>query len=237
MIEELERLVKQINDQALRDKVLEFVRRPSFKFGDIESDFSISESPASVFRHHSYKHGLLEHTVSVTMLGITLCDILEKVYGAKANRDIVIAGCVLHDLMKGPLYEETEDGGYTVSKLGSTIDHISLMVSELNRRGFPIEVIHAVAAHHAEFNVLHPTTLEALIVHIADIADSRLNGKILEAARHLVKEAMGESVKSLNLKDSLELLRIASKESLSSVKKYVEENILRRTSSRRTSFP
>jgi len=226
MIEELERLVKQISDPALRGKVLEFIRSPSFKLGDLQRDFSISESPASVFRHHSYRHGLLEHTISVTILGITLCEVLEKVYGAKADRDVVIAGCVLHDLMKAPLYEETEDGCYTVSRLGEKIDHISLMVSELNRRGFPIEVIHAVAAHHAEFNVLHPTTLEALIVHVADIADSRLNGKILEAARRLIKEAMGEGVKSINLKDSLELLKIASREGLSSVKKYVEENIL-----------
>ncbi|MCD6504187.1 HDIG domain-containing protein [Candidatus Bathyarchaeota archaeon] len=226
MIEELERLVKQISDPALRGKVLEFIRNPSFKLGDLQRDFSISESPASVFRHHSYRHGLLEHTISVTVLGITLCEVLEKVYGVKADRDVVIAGCVLHDLMKAPLYEETEDGCYTVSRLGEKIDHISLMVSELNRRGFPIEVIHAVAAHHAEFNVLHPTTLEALIVHVADIADSRLNGKILEAARRLIKEAMGEGVKSINLKDSLELLKIASREGLSSVKKYVEENIL-----------
>ncbi|MCD6529701.1 HDIG domain-containing protein [Candidatus Bathyarchaeota archaeon] len=225
MIEDLERLVKQISDPALRDKVLDFVRKPSFKLGDLEGRFSISESPASVFRHHSYKHGLLEHTISVTMLGITLCDILEKVYGVKANRDVVIAGCVLHDLMKGPLYEETEEGYYTVSKLGAKIDHISLMVSELNRREFPIEVIHAVAAHHAEFNVLHPTTLEALIVHVADIADSRLNGKILEAARHLIKEAMGERVKGLSLKDSLELLKIASEEGLSSVKRRLEEGM------------
>jgi len=226
MIEELERLVKQISDPALRGKVLEFIRNPSFKLGDLQRDFSISESPASVFRHHSYRHGLLEHTISVTVLGITLCEVLEKVYGVKADRDVVIAGCVLHDLMKAPLYEETEDGCYTVSRLGEKIDHISLMVSELNRRGFPIEVIHAVAAHHAEFNVLHPTTLEALIVHVADIADSRLNGKILDAARRLIKEAMGEGVKSINLKDSLELLKIASREGLSSVKKYVEENIL-----------
>lgn len=226
MIEELERLVKQISDPALRGKVLEFIRNPSFKLGDLQRDFSISESPASVFRHHSYRHGLLEHTISVTILGITLCEVLEKVYGVKADRDVVIAGCVLHDLMKAPLYEETEDGCYTVSRLGEKIDHISLMVSELNRRGFPIEVIHAVAAHHAEFNVLHPTTLEALIVHVADIADSRLNGKILDAARRLIKEAMGEGVKSINLKDSLELLKIASREGLSSVKKYVEENIL-----------
>ena len=226
MIEELERLVKQISDPALRGKVLEFIRKPSFKLGDLQRDFSISESPASVFRHHSYRHGLLEHTISVTVLGITLCEVLEKVYGVKADRDVVIAGCVLHDLMKAPLYEETEDGCYTVSRLGEKIDHISLMVSELNRRGFPIEVIHAVAAHHAEFNVLHPTTLEALIVHVADIADSRLNGKILDAARRLIKEAMGEGVKSINLKDSLELLKIASREGLSSVKKYVEENIL-----------
>ena len=176
MIEDLERLVKQISDPALRDKVLDFVRKPSFKLGDLEGRFSISESPASVFRHHSYKHGLLEHTISVTMLG-------------------------------------------------AKIDHISLMVSELNRREFPIEVIHAVAAHHAEFNVLHPTTLEALIVHVADIADSRLNGKILEAARHLIKEAMGERVKGLSLKDSLELLKIASEEGLSSVKRRLEEGM------------
>jgi len=226
MMERLENLVKRINEPNLRSKVIDLIRNPSFKFAGLDDKFSISESPASVFRHHSYKHGLLEHTISVTILGITLCDIIEEVYGAEVNRDVVIAGCILHDFMKGMLYEENEDGSYRVSELGEKIDHISLIVSELNRREFPIEVIHAVAAHHAEFGILHPTTLEALIVHIADIADSRMNGKILEAARHLIRDVTGERIHNVNLKQSLELLKIASKRDLDSVKKYIEEELV-----------
>ncbi|MEM2876294.1 MAG: HDIG domain-containing protein [Candidatus Bathyarchaeia archaeon] len=225
MIGELESLVNRISNSDLRAKVINLIRSPSFTFAGSDNRFSISESPASVFRHHSYKHGLLEHILSVTMLGITLCEVLEKVYGAKVDVDVVIAGCVLHDLMKGALYEECEDGSYKVSKLGEKIDHISLIVSELNSRGFPIEVIHAVAAHHAEFGILHPTTVEALVVHIADISDSRLNGKILEAARSLIKEVTGERMDKVNLKDSLGLLKAASEGDLTSVKRYVEEKM------------
>ncbi len=70
---------------------------------------------------------------------------------------------------------------------------MTLAVSELTRRGFPLELIHIVAAHHGEAGPMSPKTVEALICHLADMADSRLNGEVVRAARYLVREATGQA--------------------------------------------
>ena len=66
------------------------------------------------------------------------------------------------------------------------------MVAELYKRGFPLEVIHVAASHHGDVSPVKPRSLEALIVSIADLADSELSRKTLRAAEYLLKQ-VGES--------------------------------------------
>jgi len=221
-LDELMRFVEMIEDEELREKVRAFLRERRLSLTG--EPIPLEESPGGRSHHHAYPGGLLQHTVATVKLALFLCELVEEVYGGEVNRDIVIAASLLHDLMKAPCYAEREDGRYIFSPLGERLDHVSLMVAELAQRGFPLDVIHAVAAHHAEHGPISPRTLEALIVHIADLADSRLNGEVLRAARFLLKEATGvEPPPKLSHEHAFKIVVIKAREGWEGVKRYAEE--------------
>jgi len=221
LIEELNKFVEMISDKELKNKLRNFLE----DLTKMQIGIPLEESPAGKSKHHAYEGGLVQHTVAVTKLALAICDILEEVYNAEVNKDVVIAGCILHDLMKAPCYAKKENGSYSLSQLGEKLNHLLLVVAELYKREFPINVIHAVAAHHAEHGPISPKTLEALIVHVADHADSRLNGGVLQAAKFLIREATGIEVKRLSYREAFEVVRIKACEGWEGVKRYVEEKL------------
>ena len=68
-----------------------------------------------------------------------------------------------------------------------------------------------------------PRTVEALICHIADQADSQLNGDVLRAARYLSRTAIGEEVKIQNSKEAFEIVNAKNVSGWEGVKKTVEK--------------
>ena len=186
MMEEVERLAEEIKDDKLRGMVLELLRKPTLDFD--YPCLSVEECPAGAFQHHSYSGGLLQHTIGVTRLSMTLCDLVEGVYDGKVNRDTVVAGALIHDIMKIYTYEPRGDGSYMSSALGEKVDHLTLLVAELYKRGFPVDVVHVAASHHGDVSPVKPKTMEALIVSIADLADSELSRKTLRAAEYLLRQ-------------------------------------------------
>jgi 7,8-dihydroneopterin 2',3'-cyclic phosphate phosphodiesterase len=217
MMEEVEGLAAQIKDKNLRKGVIELLRNPT-----LDLDYrclSVEECPAGAYQHHSYAGGLLQHTIGVTKLSMTLCDLVEEVYGGKVDRDTVLAGALLHDIMKIYTYEPRGDGSYMSSPLGDRVDHLTLLVAELMKRGFPVDVVHVVASHHGDVSPVKPKTMEALIVSIADLADSELSRKTLRAAEYLLRQ-MGESQPKLNSsRAALDLVQAKSKEGWDGVRK------------------
>lgn len=217
MMDEVEKLAGKIKDKALRAKVLDILRNPTL---DIDSPkLSVEECPAGAYQHHSYSGGLLQHTVGVTQLSITLCDLVENVYGGEIDRDTVLAGALIHDIMKCYTYEPRGDGSYMSSTLGERVDHLTLLVAELYKRGFPVDVIHVAASHHGDVSPVKPRTMEALIVSIADLADSELSRKTLRAAEYLLKQ-MGEYQPKLgSSQEALNLVQTKSREGWDGVRK------------------
>ena len=217
MMEEVEKLATKIRDKALRGKVLDLLRNPT-----VDLDYpclSVEECPAGAYQHHSYNGGLLQHTIGVTKLSLTLCDLIEEVYGGKVDRDTVVAGALIHDLMKCYTYEPRGDGSYVSSQLGDKVDHLTLLVAELYKRGFPVEIIHVAASHHGDISPVKPKTMEALIVSIADLADSELSRKTLRAAEYLLRQ-MGESQPKISSsREALDLVHVKSKEGWEGVRK------------------
>ncbi len=217
MMDEVEKLAAKIKDKTLRGKVLDLLRNPTL---DLESPrLSVEECPAGAYQHHSYSGGLLQHTVGVTKLSITLCDLVEDVYGGEIDRDTVLAGALIHDIMKCYTYEPRGDGSYMSSALGEKVDHLTLLVAELYKRGFPVDVIHVAASHHGDVSPVKPRTMEALIVSIADLADSELSRKTLRAAEYLLKQ-MGEYQPKLgSSQEALNLVQTKSREGWDGVRK------------------
>ncbi len=220
-MEKLVELAGLIADDGLREKVLAFLRDPPTDLD--QPALPVGVCPAGAYQHHSYRGGLVEHTVSVVGLCWSLCDIVEEQYGGRVDRDLVLAGAILHDIMKVYCYEETGGGGFRTSEFGGLVDHLSLMIAEMYRRGLPIDLVHVIAGHHGDAGPTKPKTLEALIVSVADQADSDLNGKLLRAAEYLLRRS-GVSRPSLgSAKDALDVVQVKSREGWEGLRRMLDD--------------
>ncbi|MCH5179614.1 MAG: HD domain-containing protein [Erysipelotrichales bacterium] len=135
--------------------------------------------PAATRNHHEYCSGLLHHSVSVAKLAIAIADFYNDI-----DKDILIAGALLHDLGKiielsGPIIPS-----YTTE--GRLIGHISLMQSEIREMAHelniksevPMLLEHMILSHHGKREYgspVLPMTREALILSIADDIDAKMN--------------------------------------------------------------
>lgn len=145
-------------------------------------------SAAAARHHHAFVGGFLEHVLSVAKTCVYLAEKYASDYGElrpPLDRSLVVAGGVLHDI--GKLQElETSVTGTEYTVRGRLVGHILLgrdMIREAAGRiaGFPEETLlrleHVIIAHHnvPEFgSPIPPLTLEALLVHVADDLDAKV---------------------------------------------------------------
>lgn len=145
--------------------------------------------PASISVHHMYVGGLLDHSLSVTYM----CKGVAGFTGG--DKDIIIAGSLLHDIGKT---EEMEfKAGFRYSDRGRLLGHITLGVTMLERLireidGFPSYLqdilSHIIISHHGveEWgSPKKPMSIEALTIHYIDNLDAKVMG---------VKEHMREKM-------------------------------------------
>lgn len=182
-IDEIKVFASIIKDPILQQKTVDLLNSTLFKE-------SFRLSPAAKKVHHSYTGGLIDHTLSTTKIGLSISQQFDKIYGYKVDEDIVIAACLLHDLFKPYTYDKNDPTSN--SPLGNYMDHLVMIVIKLTQNKFPFKVVHAVAAHHGDSGPVRPETLEAMIVHLADYIDSKLNGDILRKAKSIYQDEMKE---------------------------------------------
>jgi len=140
-------------------------------------------------------------------IALAMCDSVEKVYHGRVNRNLVLAGVLLHDVLKPVTYAVNKNAGYDSTRLGDYLDHLSIATAELVRRGFSLELVHIVASHHGSYGPIGPHSIEALICHLADFGDSRLNGEILRAASYFTRKTLGQELFEMNSKEAFEIVR------------------------------
>jgi len=220
----LRAITNKIRNEKLRKKVIELLENPVFEVDEKRySGPPFDISPASLSRHHSYPGGYIEHVVSTANIALSMCDSVEKVYHGKVSRDLVVAGVLLHDAFKPATYAVSGKGSFSSSRLADYMDHLSIAVSELVRRGFPLELVHVVSAHYGDYGPIRPHTVEALVCHLADLADSRLNGDVMNAAAYLTRRATGEELGILTSKEAFEIVHSKVTEGWEGVAKKIEE--------------
>ena len=135
--------------------------------------------PAAKEVHHVYVGGLLEHTLAV----VKLCEASSALYAV--NRDLLIAGAMLHDVGK---LQELESGlVVTYTDAGSLYGHTLLGANFLEDKiaaidDFPSQlrdgILHIIISHlgRREWGaVVEPMTLEAFLMHAADNTDAKAN--------------------------------------------------------------
>jgi 7,8-dihydroneopterin 2',3'-cyclic phosphate phosphodiesterase len=209
-----------IQDEELREKTREFFVNPPARF---EVPYiPLEVCPAGAYQHHSYAGGLLEHTACVVRISLTLCDLVEDYYDGEVDRNTVVSGALLHDVMKCYCYEESEDGNFRTSDFGGRVDHLSLMVGEMIMRGFPWSVVHVVASHHGDAGATKPKTLEALIVSIADLMDSEFNRKLLRAAEYLLRRVGEVRPKILSASKAVDVVTMKDREGWDGLKRLID---------------
>ncbi len=165
-------IAEKIKNKDLREKTVRLLKEPEISNPEIiypKSDFA--KAPVWIGAHHNYEGGLIDHTLSVARTAIDMAKNFENAYNISVNHDHLIAGALLHDIMKIFILTKM---GKNWSFTGSVLDHAQFTACELYARGFPEEVIHIVASHGGDMGTAgaNPRTLEALIVFYADIFDS-----------------------------------------------------------------
>lgn len=175
MLQELDGLVQGIRDPWIR-KLLE-----AMLVLDADRRAGLAKAPAAKSLHHVYLGGLLEHTLSVAGMAQRACE-----HYRDLNRDLVLAGVLLHDLGKTAELSYQRSFGYTDA--GNLLGHITLEAQWVAKAiealpGFPeelrLQILHIVLAHHGKLEFgspVLPKTPEALLVHYLDDLDGKLEG-------------------------------------------------------------
>ena len=171
----MEKLLKQaerIKDKELRTKVIDLIKDMKLSNKEFRKYKAESiEKAASVFQVGSSSLGpverdVLNHTTTLVDFCSEAVKLFKEHYGLSLNEDYLIAGALLHDLMKA--FEFNRDDKGALEPTGIMLDHTMLGVAELYARGFPEEVIHIVASHFGEGGPTPPRSFEALTLHYLD---------------------------------------------------------------------
>jgi 3'-5' exoribonuclease len=172
MKNELKDRINRINNRHLRSLINLVLN------GETKKKFL--KAPAGKSWHHSYLHGLLEHTLEI----IKICDFMSDIH-PEVNRDLLITGALFHDL--GKVEELVFDSVFDYSDKGKLIGHIVIAAMEINEKakqiqGFPEELknqlIHLILSHQGKLEFASPVipkTLESIILYQADELSAKTN--------------------------------------------------------------
>lgn len=161
--------------------------------------------PAGKSWHHSYIHGLLEHTLEIIKICDLMCD-----FHSELNRDLLIAGAILHDF--GKIEELSIETGFEYTDKGKLIGHIVIAAVFIDKKieemkDFPEDLrdclIHLILSHQGKLehaSPVVPKTLEAIALYHADELSAKVNA--YKNALTTEMKSDGKWTKFLNLADT-----------------------------------
>jgi 3'-5' exoribonuclease len=170
----------------LRD-LIETIQRPQLRelldrfFGPGSPAWQrFREAPAAKHYHQAYRHGLLEHTVSVAQAVSAAAALFPGI-----DRDVAVTGGLLHDIGKteayndDPLAIELTDAGRLNSEIPLGYYKVRREIEEIGGfdPGLAQAVLHIILSHHGALehgSPVVPATREAALVHAID----NLGGKL-----------------------------------------------------------
>jgi 3'-5' exoribonuclease len=138
------------------------------------------DAPAAKYYHQAYRHGLLEHCLTVAQAVSAISATFPGV-----DRDIAVTGALLHDIGKLEAYRmegdtiEMSDQGRLQGEIPLGYYRVRRAIERLS--GFPPElaeaVVHIILSHHGSLehgSPVVPCTREATLVHMVDNLGGRL---------------------------------------------------------------
>ena len=138
------------------------------------------DAPAAKFYHQAYRHGLLEHSLTV---GQAVSAISATFAGL--DRDVAVTGALLHDIGKLEAYTneaaniDLTDDGRLQGEIALGYYRVRREIEEID--GFPPSLakalLHIILSHHGTLehgSPVLPATREATLVHMIDNLGGRL---------------------------------------------------------------
>ena len=138
------------------------------------------DAPAAKHYHQAYRHGLLEHSLTVAQAVSAISATFPGV-----DRDVAVTGALLHDIGKLDAYEmrddaiEMSDQGRLYGEIPLGYYRVRSLIESLDQ--FPAQtaqaVLHIILSHHGSLehgSPVIPCTREATLVHMADNLGGRL---------------------------------------------------------------
>ena len=170
-ITRLQNLIKTVRNPGLR-ALLETIFS-----GNLYDKFIMN--PAGMRMHHAYIGGLLQHSVDVAGIAIALAEQIGNV-----DKDLVVAGALLHDI--GKLREISSQIGFPYTNEGRLLGHIAMSIIIVQEAAVKLklpaarleQLQHILLSHHGDNEKGSPVecaTKEAFIVHYADEIDAIMN--------------------------------------------------------------
>lgn len=147
-------------------------------------DHRFYECPAAIRRHHEYLGGLCEHSLETVRIALNLVETMPR---TEINRDMVIAGAVLHDIGKIFCFDKV-GYGYVPNDTYNLIEHITMGImfideyKSLISESQLLQLRHIIQSHHGIYGDVVPLTAEAWLVNQADGASSMLRSIVDDLA-------------------------------------------------------
>jgi 3'-5' exoribonuclease len=171
---DLRSLLATVQDPQLRELLDCF-------FGEgTETWARFRDAPAAKVYHQAYRHGLLEHTLSVAQAVSAAANFFPGI-----DRDVAVTGGLLHDIGKTEAYND-DPLAIDLTDLGRLQGEIPLGYYLVRRKieeipgfdpGLAQAVLHIILSHHGSLehgSPVVPATREAVLVHMIDNLGGRL---------------------------------------------------------------
>jgi 3'-5' exoribonuclease len=174
MEEDLRELIATVQNPHLRRLLANVFAESSSTWADYR------DAPAAKRYHQAYRHGLLEHSLTVAQAVGAISATFPGI-----DRDLAVTGALLHDIGKLEAYE-LQGGAIAMSDQGRLYGEIALGYYDVRRRiehmgGFPSDLeqalLHIILSHHGSLehgSPVVPCTREATLVHMIDNLGGRL---------------------------------------------------------------
>lgn len=174
MFERVIKLSDSIEDKNLKELLEAFWK-------DSEFVEKFKKAPAAKMMHHACIGGLLEHTLSMSLLADRIAGHYKGI-----DRNILIAGAILHDI--GKIKEFEYDIKIDYSDEGRLLSHIVIGLGMIDEKikgikEFPdnlsLLLKHMIVSHHGtrDFGSPEPPkTIEAVLLNYIDEIDSKVSG-------------------------------------------------------------
>jgi 3'-5' exoribonuclease len=173
---EIQKNIENIKNKQIKNLLKSFFNNPDFVN-------QYKYSPSAITHHHNYVGGNLEHAVGVIRLCLTICEMYPEI-----NKDLVVAGAILHDV--GKLKEYKTSASIDKTNEGNFIGHIVIgdrwirkIINDLRKNGQDFNsnlenyLCHMILSHHGKYEFgspRMPKLIEACVLFQADLMDSQV---------------------------------------------------------------